>query len=83
AQGGPRPHLSTQTALRSFKPPFWKLESDFSQLGNPECPQTLMVNCGWTLLYEFYSVFLLGSGMTCFSASHANLSRLTRLQTAP
>lgn len=32
---------STQTALRSFKPPFWKLESKFRPIGDPECPQTL------------------------------------------
>jgi hypothetical protein len=41
ATSAPKVYLKLQTDLRPFKPPFWKLESEFKQNGNPECQQAL------------------------------------------
>lgn len=44
-----------QTAARSFKPPFWKFESEIRQNGNPECPQTLVCSAAFNVVVECQS----------------------------
>ncbi|MFA8385678.1 MAG: hypothetical protein ACEPO2_08640, partial [Pelagibaca sp.] len=41
----------------SFKPPFWKFESEITPNGNPECPQALVVGVGATLNLFLWSAY--------------------------